>query len=80
MFALELGSRFGGFLVAAALIGHAGWDVIHHRRNHVVPRSLAEGCIFLDVPLGLAALLLAFLGPPSSTGSTRVRSTRMPPR
>jgi hypothetical protein len=62
VFALGLGPRVGGILVSAALIGHAAWDVIHHRRNDVVPRSLSEGCIFLDVPLGLAALLLTLLG------------------
>lgn len=46
-------------LAAVAAIGHAGWDVVHHVRNTVVPRSLAEACFLLDLGLGLALLLLA---------------------
>jgi hypothetical protein len=29
-----------------------------HRRNEVVPCSLAEACIFFDVPLGAAVVVL----------------------
>ncbi|WP_067831866.1 hypothetical protein [Actinomadura kijaniata] len=53
--------------VALALAGvvlacHAVWDVVHHRRDQVVPRSLAEYCIVLDVPLGVGAVVLAIIG------------------
>lgn len=54
--------RVGMVLAGLALAAHAGWDLVHHRRNAVVPRSLAEFCIFLDVPLGLALIVLAFTG------------------
>lgn len=53
--------RAGMVLGGLALASHAGWDLIHYRRNVVVPRSLAEFCFFLDVPLGLALVVLAFL-------------------
>lgn len=67
---------FGGLAVAAVLVSprlglamagvslatHAVWDYIHWRRNEVVPRSLAEFCIVLDIPFGVAAVVLAFTG------------------
>jgi hypothetical protein len=40
-------------------VAHAVWDAVHLRRGVVVPRSLAEACIFLDVPLGIAVIALA---------------------
>jgi hypothetical protein len=43
-------------------MAHAIWDVIYYRRNAVVPRSLAEACIFFDVPLGVAIIVLALAG------------------
>ena len=52
----------GLVLAAVALATHAVWDVIHYRRRWVVPRSLAEFCIFLDVPLGVGLLVLAWAG------------------
>jgi hypothetical protein len=51
----------GLLLTASALIAHGVWDVIHYRRDAVVPRSLAEFCVWLDVPLGVGALVLAML-------------------
>lgn len=51
----------GLVLAASALIAHGVWDVIHYRRDVVVPRSLAEFCVWLDVPLGVGALVLAAL-------------------
>jgi hypothetical protein len=57
--ALFLAPRAGMVLAGLALAAHAGWDVVHYRRNEVVPRSLAEFCILLDVPLGLALVALA---------------------
>ncbi|MFB9208037.1 hypothetical protein ACFFV7_43130 [Nonomuraea spiralis] len=58
--ALSLSPALGGCLVAAALIGHATLDVIVWRRNKVVARSLAEFCAALDLPLGVAVLVLTF--------------------
>ncbi|WFE25301.1 hypothetical protein O7623_18040 [Solwaraspora sp. WMMD791] len=49
----------GMVLAGLALAGHGIWDVVHYRRDRVVPRSLAEFCVMLDVPLGLGFLLLA---------------------
>jgi hypothetical protein len=58
---LFLAPTAGLVMAASALIAHGVWDVIHYRRDVVVPRSLAEFCIWLDVPLGGGALLLAAL-------------------
>jgi len=56
--ALTLGPVAGGVLASLVLMAHAVWDVIHYRRNAVVPRSLAETCIFFDVPLGVAVIVV----------------------
>jgi hypothetical protein len=37
------------------------WDFVHYRRDKVVPRSLSEFCMLLDLPLGTAAVLLAII-------------------
>lgn len=54
--ALLLAPTAGLVLVALTLIGHGVWDVVHLRRRAVVSPSLAEACVALDVPLGLAVL------------------------
>lgn len=59
--ALYVAPRAGLGLAGAALCGHAVWDAIHYRRNQVVPRSLAEFCMLLDVPLGVGAIVLAIV-------------------
>jgi hypothetical protein len=59
--ALALGPRAGAVVAGLALAAHAVWDAVHLRRGVVVPRSLAEACIFLDVPLGLAVVTLALV-------------------
>jgi hypothetical protein len=60
--ALFLSPRIGMVLAGLALAGHAAWDVVHWRRNEVVPRSMAEFCLWLDVPLGVALIVLASMG------------------
>jgi hypothetical protein len=40
----------GAALASLALIAHAIWDVVHYHNNAVVPRSLAEFCMFFDIP------------------------------
>ena len=59
--ALALGSRAGAVVAGLALMAHAIWDGVHLRRGVVVPRSLAEACIFLDVPLGAAVIARALV-------------------
>lgn len=60
--ALYIAPQAGMVLAGLALASHAGWDLIHYRRDTVVPRSLAEFCMVLDLPLGLALVVLAFTG------------------
>lgn len=48
-------------LAASALIAYGIWGVVHYRRNLVVSRSLSEFCVWLDVPLGVVALVLTAL-------------------
>jgi hypothetical protein len=48
----------GALVVGFGLLGHAAWDVFHHRRARVVVRSLAEWCAVLDLLLGGAVILL----------------------
>ncbi len=57
--ALFVSPRLGLALAGLVLVSHALWDYRHWRRNDVVPRSMAEFCFLLDVPLGVAALVLA---------------------
>ncbi|MDQ7879058.1 hypothetical protein Q9R08_13795 [Microbacterium sp. QXD-8] len=47
--ALQLDPTVGGLLVAAALLGHAAWDIQHHRTGRVVDHALARFCAVLDV-------------------------------
>jgi hypothetical protein len=60
--AVFLAPQIGLVLAGAVLASHAVWDVIHYRRGQVVPRSLAEFCILLDVPLGVGFIVLALAG------------------
>jgi hypothetical protein len=53
--ALQSDPTVGGLLVAAALVGHAGWDLHHHRTGRVVDHALARFCAVLDV---LVAILV----------------------
>ena len=58
--ALLLAPAVGLVVVALTLIAHGIWDVWHLRRHRdLVSPSLAEACIALDVPLGLAVLVVA---------------------
>jgi hypothetical protein len=58
-FALRTGGDAGAYVVAAGLLGHAAWDVYHHRVNKVVVRSMAEFCGVLDTLLALAIVIAA---------------------
>ncbi|QNP76199.1 hypothetical protein IAG44_41525 [Streptomyces roseirectus] len=57
--ALFLAPRLGLALAGLALMAHAAWDLRHYLRDEVVPRSLAEFCVLLDVPLGIGAVVVA---------------------
>ncbi|GGM18000.1 hypothetical protein GCM10012279_40230 [Micromonospora yangpuensis] len=59
---LYLAPTVGLVLSGLVLAGHGVWDLWHYRRDRVVPRSLAEFCMLLDVPLGVGFLVLAALG------------------
>jgi hypothetical protein len=60
--ALIVGGNVGAFLVAAGLLGHAAWDVYHHRVNKVVVRSMAEFCFVLDTLVAIAIVIAALRG------------------
>jgi hypothetical protein len=57
--ALFVAPELGAYLVAIALLGHAGWDAYHYLRDRVVARSYAEFCGVLDLLLGAAILVMA---------------------
>jgi cytochrome bd-type quinol oxidase subunit 1 len=54
--ALYADTVLGGYLVAAALLGHAVWDAVYLRLDRVVARSYAEFCGVLDLLLGAAII------------------------
>lgn len=56
----NLGAPWAGALVSAGLLGHAVWDVYHHRVDRVVARSMAEFCGVLDTLLALVVLVATF--------------------
>lgn len=56
--ALLVNREVGAYLVAAGLLGHAAWDVYHHRFNKVVVRSMAEFCFVLDTLLAVAIIFV----------------------
>jgi hypothetical protein len=60
--ALLVAPSAGLVLVGAVLACHAIWDVVHYRRNSVVPRSLAEFCMFLDAPIGGGLVVIGLVG------------------
>jgi hypothetical protein len=58
--ALLLDPTVGIVVVATTLVAHGIWDLWHlWRHRDLVSPSLAEACIALDVPLGLAVLVVA---------------------
>jgi hypothetical protein len=59
--ALLVTPDLGADLVAAGLLGHAAWDIYHHRTNRVVVRSLAEFCLALDTTLAVAIVIVTVL-------------------
>jgi hypothetical protein len=60
--AVTVAGDVGAYLVAAGLLGHAAWDVHHHRVDRVVRRSLAEFCFVLDTLLAVVIVVVALRG------------------
>lgn len=56
--ALLIDPEIGAYLVAVGLLGHAAWDLYHHRVNRVVARSLAEFCMWLDSALAVVIIIM----------------------
>lgn len=61
--ALDWDPRAGLVLAGVLLASHAIWDAVHYRRRLVVSRSLAEGCLGLDLLLGLGLIVLSAVTP-----------------
>ncbi|QZY52140.1 hypothetical protein [Leucobacter tenebrionis] len=57
--ALQLSPMAGCLFVAAALLGHAIWDIHHHRVDRVVDRALARFCAVLDILVAVFVAILA---------------------
>lgn len=55
---LLVGGDASGYLVAAGLLAHAGWDVYHRRTGKVVTRSMAEFCVVLDTLVAIAMIVV----------------------
>jgi hypothetical protein len=49
------------YVLAAGWLGHATWDVVHHRLGRVVPRWYAETCLVADLTLAGALLTIGLL-------------------
>ncbi len=47
-----------GILIAAGLVAHGSWDIVHHLRRVVVSRPYAEFCAALDLVLAAVVLLV----------------------
>ncbi|MCK9795911.1 hypothetical protein M1843_19370 [Isoptericola sp. 4D.3] len=61
LLAVRADATVGGLIVAVALLGHAAWDLYHHRTRRVVSLSLAEFCCVLDVLLAVAVATFALV-------------------
>ncbi|RCK70087.1 hypothetical protein DT076_08835 [Desertihabitans brevis] len=59
--AMMVGPLLAAHLAALAALGHGAWDVVHHRRDRVVTRSLAEFCAVLDIGLGVVLLVATWV-------------------
>jgi hypothetical protein len=60
--AVLVGGDLGGYLVAAGLLGHAAWDLWHHRTERVVSRSMTEFCLVFDVLVAVVIVVALLAG------------------
>jgi hypothetical protein len=51
--------RLGVVLAGVGFLAHGIWDAYHYRVNKVVHRTYAEFCAVIDVPTGVALLVVA---------------------
>ena len=59
--ALNLDPGSAALVAGFAVMGHGVWDVVHHRRDRVVPRSFAEFCAVLDFGIGILLLFVTWV-------------------
>ena len=57
--ALTLAPTAAVLVAGLGLAAHSIWDWAHLRADAVVPRPMAEGCLFLDAPLGIGFIVIA---------------------
>jgi Na+/H+ antiporter NhaA len=55
---LFVSPNLGAYLVAAGLIGHAAWDIVHYWANRIAARSYAEFCAVFDILVGVTILFM----------------------
>lgn len=60
--ALALAPWAGLLVAGVVLAAHAGWDLLHYRRNAVVNRSLTVWCIGLDLTVAGICVALVIIG------------------
>jgi hypothetical protein len=53
--------RLGIALAGVGFLAHGLWDAYHFRINRVVSRSWAEFCAVIDIPTGVALIVVAIL-------------------
>ncbi len=58
--AVAASPQIGSTLVAAGLLGHTVWDIIHLRARAIVSPSLAEWCAVLDTVIAIGILVLVW--------------------
>ncbi|HEU5037306.1 MAG TPA: hypothetical protein VFT70_09885 [Nocardioides sp.] len=51
----------GRYVLAGGWLGHAAWDMVHHRADRVVPRWYAELCMICDLIVAASLLLVGTL-------------------
>lgn len=51
----------GRYVLAAGWLAQAGWDIVHHRADRVVPRWYAELCMVCDAAIATALLTVGTL-------------------
>lgn len=60
--ALSVDPDLGRYVLAGGWLGHAAWDVFHHRADCVVPRWYAEMCLTADLLLAGALIFAPWNG------------------
>lgn len=61
--AWTIAAPWGGVLVGAGLLAHAGWDIWHIRARRVVATTMAQFCAALDIVLAATIIVATALGP-----------------